>query len=197
MAAPGDMGFNAFLPVLGPHLDVYIILEILSIGCLIPADDLLALRLEVLCNAVFHVTLELLEVFKAFLLHPLFAGGAGLPPVLGGLVAADMDVFAGEEGQEVVPEPLDEVEGLFLPGTEDVGENALAGADFHGRSGAGELRVGCQNRRHVAWHVDFRNDVDSPLCCIAYEVLHFGSFIIIMFFRVGTELSEVVPLPLR
>ena len=58
----------------------------------IPADDLLAARVDQLFHAVDEVALELLFVFQAVFLHHFLGLGGVFPLLFGGFVSAYVDV---------------------------------------------------------------------------------------------------------
>ena len=92
-----------------------------------PADQAASLGIDELLDAADEVALQLMLVLQALLLDAGLAAGALLPIVFGHLVAADVDVFAGKQGQDFRQHVLQELEGLILARAIDPGKNAPLG----------------------------------------------------------------------
>ena len=91
---------------------------------LVPADQTLAPRRQKVLDPPDEPALQLLLVLQPFLPDPRLAAGAGLPAVLGALVAADVEPGAGEEVGHLGEHVLQERDGGVVAGAVDVLEDA-------------------------------------------------------------------------
>ena len=85
---------------------------------------------------------------------------ARLPPYARRFVAPDMDVFRGEECDNLFEDLLDEFEDGGVADAEDVAAHARLRGDGVGAAGASERGIGCERRGHVAGHIYFGYDLD-------------------------------------
>jgi len=128
---------------------------------LVPADETLAHGVKDLLHPLDEIALELALVLQPLGFQAGLAGGAALPFGLVGLVAPDVDEWAGEESGDLDENILQELEGLLLARAEDVGDGPVAARlDRERPARAGELGVGGQGRRGVAGHLDLGHDGD-------------------------------------
>ena len=98
------------------------------------------------------------------------------PPCARRFVAPDVDVLRGEESDHLFEDLFHEIEDRGIARAEDVAAHARLRGDDVRPARASEFGVGGERRRHVARHVDLRNDLDIPACGILDDVadLPFG-----------------------
>ena len=136
-----------------------------------------------LLDAADQVALELFHAVQAFLLHPAPAVRAVVPVLLGGFVAADVDVFRGEEVHDLGEHFLQQLESRFLAGAQVVRRilAAHAGDGVYRLAGmAGHLDLGDDG------HVALRGVGDDLPDVVLGEEAAIGAFI---------SLAGRVPLP--
>ena len=142
----------------------------------VPTDHLTAVVVEEFLYALGYVALQVvlgravLIVFETQLLDAGLAGGALLPTQFGALVAADMNVFRGENIHHLEQYVFDKFEGLVLTGAEHIVADAPLSRNLIRATGAAQLGVGGQGGHHVAGQVDFGDDGDTQVGGILHDV---------------------------
>ena len=112
-------------------------------------------------------------ILEPFVLDALLAVGALLPADLGALVPADVEVLAGEEGDYLVEDVLDELEGRLLTRAEDVllYTPDVAHLVDTAVGEAGQLGVRGDGAHRMAWELDLGNDGDEAVRGILDDLL--------------------------
>ena len=85
---------------------------------LIPADDPFSVFHGKAFHPLDHITLQFFHRIESFRLHPRPAIRAAGPIVLSGLVAADMDIRAGKQVENLQQHLFQELVRALLPGTQ-------------------------------------------------------------------------------
>ena len=118
-----------------------------------------------------HPRLQLVLVLEAERLDAGLALRALLPPLLRTLVAADVDVRAGEERAHLVVDLLHEPDRLVVAGAEDIVLHAVEHAR-HARQPflACELGVRRKERAGVPRHLDLGHHRDEPLLRVGEDL---------------------------
>ena len=107
----------------------------------IPADEVSAFAGEVFVHLADEPALHFVFVFESAFFDELLDSWACFPFIFGAFVAADVDVFAGEDRHDFVEDVLEKFDGGEL-GVVDVGYDAPFVGDFELIFGVSELGVG-------------------------------------------------------
>ena len=166
-------------PVLADHGFI----QIVGLERLIPDDQTLALFLEMLCHAVVKIPLEPVYVFQAVIRHALLALRALFPLILGGLVAADVEIGRREQLRHLVQDVEDKLIGCLLAraggtipvrpvhvfGYKPAEEPVHLARDF----AAAQPVVGRHRCCEMGGHVHFRHNHNVALIGVADDLTDF------------------------
>src|SRR6185437_9317924 len=136
---------------------------------LVPADDAFALRVEIFFDALDEVALKLIFGLQAELFHTRLAFRVVFPAFLGAFVTADMDVFAGKEGHDLVEDVFEEFENAVVAGAKNVIEDAKGLLDMIGTARAAKPGIGRQSGGGMTRHFDLGDDGDIPVGGIFHD----------------------------
>ena len=89
------------------------------------------------------------------------------------LVAADVEVGVGKDGDHLADELIEKLIGARAGGVEGFVVDAEAVGDLEGAGGAGEFGIGDLPADGVAGHVEFRHDADAARAGVGDHVAHF------------------------
>ena len=149
---------------------------------LVPADQAAALGLKVGAELFDHPALQRVFGLDAQRLHLRLHLGAAFPLILDRLVAAEVDIGAGEDRHQLVEHVLDEGDAL-RPRIEQIGHDAPIVADQRPVAEDAELRIGGDERIGVAGQVDLRHDGDAAHAGIGDQLLQL---------RLGVEAADAI-----
>ena len=136
-----------------------------SFEYLVPANHLAAFFIQVVLHLMDEPCLQLELVFQSLLADASLAVGTALPVVLAHLVAADMHILVGEEGDDLVPDVATEVEHLILSRAERRGEPFAPPHFLEARQAV----VVLDGAEEMAGHVYLRHNLDASLASISHD----------------------------
>ena len=164
---------------------------------LVPCDELAALggvflRGHILRQLMGEVALQAAYVGIAQLLFQGLARGAALPRRRGAFVAADVDVFVGEDLDQLVQHVLAELYGLGVRDVEHVGRHAAVVPHAVGTVGvARKLGIGRDGGAEVAGHLHLGYHLDVALGGIGHDLLHLLYRVVVRPILVGHVVAAV------
>ena len=121
---------------------------------LIPADELAALGVEELLDALDEISLQRVFVLHAELLHARLDPGRRLPLIFHRLIATDVDVFARKELHDFGEHVLEEREGGVIDVEQRGKMPQSSGTAVGGLSVTPSSRVGDHRGGRVTGHLD-------------------------------------------
>ncbi len=127
-----------------------------------PADHRAPVGADEFFNAPGEPALQFVLVFQSLPLHERLTIRTVFPGVLGHLVAADMNIFAGKKFKHFGQHVVQKLECLLFGRVIDAVEDSAAVQHGERPAGAAELRICRQRRRRMAGHFDFGNNGDVP-----------------------------------
>jgi len=137
----------------------------------IPADQLALVLIEKRFDAAQKITLHCMFVLHAFALHQILHEGAFLPAPGRRLVAAEMDIAAGEQRDHFAQYAFEKLERRFVR-AEHVVFDAPDSRDFERAGRTGEFRVCRERRLGMSRHFDLRQDRHLPLRGVGDDFAH-------------------------
>ena len=146
----------------------------------IPHHDLLVVLLLQVFGQGFHQPgLEFFHARELLIFDALAAEGVVLPAVGGTLVAAEVDVLAGEHFGHVAEHGLEEIDHFVVAHVEHVVRDAGGDAHLVGLfRQAREFGVGGQRGYHVAGHVDFGHDLNVARGGVGHNLAQIGQRVV-------------------
>ena len=101
------------------------------------------------------------------------AFGTGFPAFFRTFVSSDVNIGRREDIHDFIEHILGELQGLFIPAAQHVGEDSELSCHFIRTSGTAQLRIRSEGSQHVSRHIYFGDDGDIAFGCISDDFLGF------------------------